>query len=257
MAYSAGEDGSLKFWSLPPDPKKLAPARVIAVNSGPIYGLALTPNGSHVLTAGADKLVKMWNTGNGNNERTFAGAGATLRAVAIARNNQMVAAAGDDKMVRLYNLGDAKEIRSVKNQPLQRAALLAAPDNLTLAAVCADKTLTTWGTKWNPGQAPAPEFLKVVQQFASPDEIFGIAAAPDNTTFYTGSAKNAVDVWKLAAQLPTRNFGHPNHVDAVAFQPNGNLLASGCHDGKIRIFDIVKEALKSEKSTPTPSPTPT
>ncbi len=86
--------------------------------------------------------------------------------------------------------------------------------------------------KWSPGQPASPEFLKVGQRFASPDEIFGVTAAPDNASFYTGSAKNAVHVWKIAAPLPTRNFGHPNHVDAVAFQPNGTLLASGCHDGR-------------------------
>ena len=238
-AYSAGEDGTLRFWSLPPDPKKLMPARVIAVGSGPIHALAITPNGSHVLTAGADKLVKMWNTGNGNNERTFAGAGGTLRALAVAKNNQWLAAGSDDKTVRLYNLGDAKQIGAVKTDAAI-TALAFTPNNQTLAGVGADKTLLAWDLKGTPGQPPSPDFLRLVQKFASPSEIFGIAPARDSATFYTGSGTNAVHMWKLASALPTRNFGHPNNINAVAFQPHGQLLASGCHDGHIRIFDLIK-----------------
>src|SRR5262249_54963079 len=42
-----------------------AVTRAVPVASGPVHALALTPNASHVLTAGADKLVSLWNTASG------------------------------------------------------------------------------------------------------------------------------------------------------------------------------------------------
>src|SRR5262249_17551424 len=62
--------------------------------------------------------------------------------------------------------------------------------------------------------------------------------AADNVTLYSGGKDKAVKSWKVALEAPTKNFPHPNHVDAVAFNSTGTLLATGCHDGILRIFDV-------------------
>ncbi|MGL1465785.1 WD40 repeat domain-containing protein, partial [Vibrio parahaemolyticus] len=46
-----------------------------------------------------------------------------------------------------------------------------------------------------------------------------------------------IKAWRFASDQPTKNLPHPNFVDAAAFSPDGNLLASGCHDGILRIWD--------------------
>ena len=61
-------------------------------------------------------------------------------------------------------------------------------------------------------------------------------------------ADKAVHVRKLASPAPTRNFAYGSTVDAVAFQPNGTLLAAAGHDGKVRFFDLVKNAQAKEIS---------
>jgi WD40 repeat protein len=223
----------------------LSVARVIAADAGPVYGLAMTQTGTHVLSAGTDKTVKMWNIATGANERSFMGAGAALRSVAVSKNNLLVAAAGDDQAVRVYSLNDAKETGNVKAGAAVKA-LAFTPNNLALAAACADKSLQSWSVNFTAGQPLPADFLNTVQNFASPDVIYDLTIAADNATIYSGSAGKSVQVWKLASSVPTRNFPHPNHVDAVAFQPGGNLLVSGSHDGKVRIFDLVKNVLVKE-----------
>ncbi len=223
----------------------LANARILSADAGPLYSLAVTPNGSHVLSAGADKVVKMWNTGSGANERSFVGAGGPLRSVAVAKNNVLIAAGGDDQTVRVYNLNDAKEMGNVKAAAAVKT-LAFTPNNLALAGLCANNSVTAWSVNLTPGQPLPEDFLKPVQNFASPDAIFDLAVAADNATLYTGSGNKSLQAWKLASPVPTRNFAHPNHVDAVVFQPGGSLLVSGCHDGKIRIYDLVKNALVKE-----------
>jgi len=198
-----------------------------------------------VFTAGADKAVKMWNLATGANEKSFAGATAPLRSIAVAKNNLLLAAAGADQTVRVYQLADAKEIGAVKVGGEVRT-LAFTPNSLALVAGIGDKSIIAWGTPFTAGQPLAPEFLKPVQSYTAAEPIQELAFAADNATFYTASADKAVHVWKLASPTPTRNFPHPNNVDAVAFQPGGTLLASGGHDGKVRLFDLVKNAQVKE-----------
>jgi WD40 repeat protein len=220
-------------------------ARVIPAGGGPLYALALAPTNTHVLTAGADKAVKLWNVANGTNERTFAGATAALRAVAISKNNLLLAAGGADQTVRLYQFADAKELGAVKAGGEVRS-LSFTPNNLALLASADDKTLRAWSTPFNPGQPPAPEFLAPVQSYSAAEPVQQLAIAGDNATIYTAGLDKAMHVWKLASPAPVRNFPHPNNVDAVAFQPKGTFLASGGHDGKVRLFDLVKGAQVKE-----------
>lgn len=219
--------------------------RVIAADAGPVYAVATMPANTHVVTAGADKAVKMWNLATGANDRTFAGAAGPLKAVAVAKNNLLLAAAGADQVVRIYQLADAKEVGTVKVGGEVRT-LAFAPNSLALLAGVTDKTMHAWATPFTPGQPNPPEFLQPVQGYAPSEPILDVTVAPDNATVYSAGLDKAVDVWKLASPTPTRNFPHPNSVDAVAFQPGGSLLASGCHDGKVRLFDLVKNAQVKE-----------
>src|SRR5439155_12398138 len=70
--------------------------------------------------------------------------------------------------------------------------------------------------------------------------------AADSVTFFSASADKSIKQWKFASDAPVKNFPHPNLVDAVAFDKTGTLLATGCHDGKVRIYDIAKGAVQKE-----------
>jgi WD40 repeat protein len=219
--------------------------RAIAADAGPVHALAVVPDGAHVLTGGADKVVKMWNIGNGQMERSFAGAADVVKAVAINKNTQLVAVGGADQTVRIFDFNTAKEVGAVKvGAPVRSLAF--APNNLVLLASCGDKTLRSWSVPYQPGQEPTPEFLKGMQTFNAADVPQDITVAADNATIWTAGLDKAVHTWKLAAANPGMNFPHPNIVDCVAFDPQSKLAATGCHDGKIRIWDLVKKAVQKE-----------
>lgn len=222
-----------------------AAVRAIQADVQPLTCLAVAPNGTHVLTGGADKLVKLWNLANGQMERPLGGATDVVKAVAVSKNNQLVAAGGADQTVRVYNFADGKEVDKVKADAVVQA-LQFTPNNLALIASCGDKTMRAWGTPFTPGQPPPPEFLKSIQNFTTPAPIQDLAVAADNATFYAAGLDKTVQVWKLASTSPIQSFPHPNIVDCLAFDAKSQIIASGCHDGKIRLFDLAKKALQKE-----------
>jgi WD40 repeat protein len=217
--------------------------RVISASTGPLYALGITATGTHVLTGGADKSVKLWNTANGANERTFTGAADTVRAITVAKNNVLVAIGGADKTVRVHNFADAKELGSVKAAGII-TALSFSPNSLALAGSLTDKTVLTWDTTF--AQPLPASFLSPIQAFTLGDAVTAVVFAADNATIYSSSLDKKVQAWKLASPAPVRNFPHPNLVDAVAFNKDGTQVASGCHDGKIRIYDLIKGVLFKE-----------
>ncbi len=216
-------------------------ARVLSTGA-PLRSVAVTANGSHVLTAGEDGKIKLWNAGNGANERTLE-SGKDIQALAVSKNNVLLAAGGGDRTVRLFTLNDGKPLAEIKAPGIVRN-LSFAPNSQMLAVACATPEgagiLQTWNVVFNPGQALPAEFGKPVQTYSDAGILGDVVFHNNGNIFYSGSANKPIQVWKLAADTPVKNFGHPNLVDVVAFNPAGTLLATGCHDGRIRLFDVAK-----------------
>src|SRR5213078_4104739 len=53
---------------------------------------------------------------------------------------------------------------------------------------------------------------------------------------FAASLDKTVHAWRPSSEIPT-TLPHPNLVDAVSFQPGGGRLATGGHDGVLRLYD--------------------
>ena len=217
----------------------LAINRLVVTGPAAIRALAISPSGSHVVTGEDDKTVKLWNAGNGVNERNFAGAEGPITALAVSRDQVLLAVASADGNVRLYTFNDGRQQGILKVAGKVRA-LAFSPDNQILAGACDDQTTLTWNVVFRPGQPIPAEFGRVGQSYPQPAAATDVAFAPDSGSLFTSGLDKTIRHWKIAADNPTKNFGHPNLVDVVAYNPAGTLLATGCHDGSIRLWDVVK-----------------
>lgn len=229
--------------------------RLVAVSPKPLRAVTVTANGSHVLTAGDDGAVKAFNAANGNEERKFEGATGPVYAVAVSKNVQVFAAVGSDKIVRLYTFADGKEVGTIPVPAVVRGLAFTA-DAKMLVGVADDKSVTAWNVAFQPGQLVPEEFGQVVQQFAHADAALAVAVT-DKGEVFTGSADKTLKQWRVAANVPTRSFQHPNLVDAVAWSPEGKTLATAGHDGVVRLFDVEKNAAAkviNAHTTPQPNP---
>jgi len=192
-----------------------------------------------VLTGGDDKTITLWNAGNGARERTLPGAEGAVLALAVSRNGVLVAAGGADQTIRIYQFANGKVLGQFK-APGPVRSLSFSPNNQALTGACADKSVLAWNVAYNPGQPLGPDFGKPIATLAHSGPATAVFFAPDGTHFFSSSQDQTIKDWKLASDVPQKNFGHPNLVDAVAFNSTGTLLATGCHDGNFRIWDIAK-----------------
>jgi WD40 repeat protein len=221
--------------------------------------VAVTANGSHVLTAGGDGKIRLWNASNGANERTVDAGGKQVNALAVAKNNALLAAGCNDGIVRVFTLNDGKLLAEIKAAGVVRD-LTFAPNSQVLAAACVPaqgaEVLQTWNVVYNPGQPVPAEFGKPVQTYSGAGAVGSIVFDSKNNIFYSGSVNKPIQVWKLASDTPVKNLQHPNIVDVVAFNPAGTQLATGCHDGRVRLFDVAKGTVVREIQAHVTQPQP-
>ncbi len=71
----------------------------------------------------------------------------------------------------------------------------------------------------------------------SSGSILSIAISPDSQLLVTG-VEHEICIWEIASgKLLFNHRGHTDWVVTLAFSPNGNILASGSHDGTVRLWN--------------------
>ncbi len=219
-----------------------------------IAATAWSNTGTHVVAAGEDKLTYIVNIGNGTVERKLEDAKGALNAVAVGRNGTVIATGGAEKQIRLYNFADGV-LNGTINTPAPIVSLTFSPNNLYITAACDNGQMMTYNAQFQANQPLPPEFGRLVQSPTNPAKITSIQHL-DTEFLLVNSVDKVARQWKVAGDAPYRNFQHPQLVDCVQFDPvTGKTLATGCHDGNVRTFDVEKNAaLKTIAAHTQPTP---
>lgn len=245
--HAMGADGNLYL-------NHLAVTKVL-VTGFPVRSFAFGQGGQVVWAACDDKILRSWNFGSGVLDKTIEAGANAIRVVAFSPNGQIIATGGLDPEVRFFQASDLKLISTVKLPGVVKA-IAFAKDQL-VAVGTEDGSIQMLQIPFSQGQPLAPDFGNVVQTFNLGSIPNAISFSKEGKVLFSADAAGNFSEWKIAGDAPQKSFAHPNFVDAVAFDPKGLLLATGCHDGKVRLFDIakgnvVKEIDAHTKAEPSP-----
>jgi WD40 repeat protein len=186
---------------------------------------------------GPGKAAVSWNTGNGTKEKTFESSAAAISA-ALSKDGQRLAVGAVDGSVKVHTIADGKAIGSITaGGPVVDLAF--HPTSPTLVGVVGNKSAVAWNVAFTAGQPALAEFGRAIQSYPHPAAIRSVTFSPDGI-FFTAAEDKLARRFQIAADTPTKNLPHPNLVDAVAFDETGTQLATGCHDGILRLWDVTK-----------------
>ena len=234
LAASTGEQpessaGNVVLWDL-------ATRRVIGkldVHRGAL-AVAFSPSGTTIATAGADGVVRLWDTASrtARNSLTYSG----CQSVAFSPDGRVLASAHQGGDVVLWDAQGGRQLGLLKGHRDQVYHVVFSPDGRTLATASKDRTVKLWSlaTRRQTARATFKRDLTPVRSVAySPDgKTLAVADGPID-------AAGTVAIWDPATRTLLQTLeGHERGTVAVVYSPDGKSLATGSCDGAIRIWDV-------------------
>ncbi|WP_204102141.1 MULTISPECIES: protein kinase [Spirulina sp. CCY15215] len=210
--------------------KNIPIAKTLTGHTSFINDLAISPDSRLLISASADKTIKVWELETGKLLKTLTGNTSFVNALAITFDGNFLIAASADKTIRIWNLETGAIVKTLNRHTSFVDAILMSSDGQILVSTGADKTIRIWNIETG-------EMLHVLQGHSG--FVNALAISSDGETLVSGSADASLKVWSLKTGKELRSLlGHSSFINAIAISPNGTTLASGGADETIKIWDL-------------------
>ncbi|MBX9584515.1 MAG: serine/threonine protein kinase, partial [Gemmataceae bacterium] len=245
---------------------------VVKAHDGGFHGLAVTPDGKHVLSGGLDGRIRVWNPVRMKEVRAFTGDVGPVAQLALAPGGRWVASCATrlsvaDMRVQIWDVGRGAEHGRLKGATDNYRCVAVAADGRRVAAGAADGSVWVWALE---ADGPKPLALKghrgavnavafsrsgnsllsggedgIVRQWdvaagrekgAFPAGVGPVAALATGRKRVAVAGRTGVAVRQKDGELAPLD-GHDGPVTCVAASADGGLWATGGADGTVRLWD--------------------
>lgn len=204
-------------------------------HTGPVTGLAYSPDGQQIVTASGDGTLKVWNVTRGSLVRTLELDSGAANALAVFGGR--AATGHQDGSIAVWDLSSGSKLASMRRNGAAIWALAFLGRSDRLAAGEHDWSVAIWDV----GRPQAP--LSVLSGHES--AVKSVAYAERGPFIASGAADNSVKLWRSdTAELLRTYRGHSSFVSSVALEPRGRTLASASLDGQIRLWSTYRNQRK-------------
>ena len=200
-----------------------------------IKALAFTRDGRQIVSAGNDKVIRVWDWRSGKTIRTIRGevgpGEGEIYAIALSPDGRWLAAGGfiEHDVIRIYDFASGRLVRLLRGHADAVYGLAFAPDSRRLISGSADKTAILWDVE-------SGQMLRRLQGHAAAIEAVDFSA--DGARIVTASDDHSLRLWRTNdGGLMQQMEGHSEGVRSLAIRRSDGLIASGDDAGEIRLWD--------------------
>ncbi len=204
--------------------------RMFTGHTASVNGVAVTPDGTRIVSASEDQRLKVWELASGRELLTLGGHSSDVYAVAITPDGRYVVSASEDKSLRVWDLASGREVLTLRGHTSSITGVAITPDGRLAVSACWDQTLKVWDLQ----AGREIHSLKGHSRFIS-----AVAVTPDGRFAVSASHDKTLKVWDLVTGLELRTLnGHSEWVSAVAITPDGTCVVSASGDQTLKVWKL-------------------
>ncbi|KAL7932339.1 WD40-repeat-containing domain protein [Trichoderma chlorosporum] len=186
-----------------------------------------------------DGTVSLYSLATSNFERFLVRTSLPVRDVALSADSQWCAVASDELTVKVVNTQDIKQLRHLNEHGRAARHVSLDPNGRIAAISCVDGIIYIYSLT-----AEQPELIHKVDGVIGAGDTDSEASVkavwhPDGRAFAVATPTRDIQVVSKNDWEKQRSFtnGHSADITALAWSPNGVMLASACKGGKVLIWE--------------------
>ncbi|MFN8373390.1 MAG: TIR domain-containing protein [Anaerolineae bacterium] len=242
-AISAGTDGTLRVLDTEGDET----IREDHVHSEPVNAIAVSPDGTMILTGSDDSAVALVDIATGAVIRTLSGHSDKVNAAAFSPDGTLAASASRDDTVIIWDVATGTAILTFTGHTDEVNSVAFSPNGQQIASGDTTGTLLLWDVATG----------QIIFTLSSPDNdnighedtVYDVAFSPDGTQLLSADGEGAIILWDLAAGTELRRFGmgvnderHDDRINSIAISPDGQYALSGSDDRTMILWNMATGA---------------
>ena len=188
-------------------------------HSSGVNGVALSPDGKRIVSAGGDRVLKVWEVSTQREIRTLKGHDQSVTSVAFSSDGRYIVSGSEDRSIRVWDADTGRSLATFRGHASKVRSVAISPDAQRIASAGADGKVILWDR--NEKQQP-------VTIHAHPQGAFSVCFSPNGQRVVSGGADNLIKVWdaQMGKMLLTLR-GHSSVVQSVAFSFDNKRIVRG------------------------------
>jgi WD40 repeat protein len=232
LLATVNQSGTLQIWNVSEkrEIQKYNSARAITK-------ISWSPDSRYLLLGGVDKQVVVWEIYGAQQKFILTISQPWIWSLAWnSSKSQIVVAISDHNygrfLVELFDIQNGQRVQSMEIMDhLDHVidGIAWSPDGNNVGYFGSDGTFRIWDNRYN----QLSSIIKITDE-----DIYPTAISMDWSKFAIRVGKE-IEVWGIEKQERSRVFTGLNSTpQSIAFSPDGTLLAAGCDDNTIRVWDL-------------------
>lgn len=203
----------------------------------PVRSVAVTADGSKIVSGSDDRAIEVWDIGINKLLRTLRGHVGPVNTVAVTLDGSKVVSGSWDNTIKIWNMHTGQLLRTLAGGAGTVYSVAITPDGGKIVVGLWDNAIKIWDIN-------TYQLSHILTGHTGP--VYSVAITSDGRKIVSGSDDTTIKIWDMSTNqlfgLHTL-MGNGGPVYSVAVTPDSSKVVSGSYDKTIKIWDINTDQL--------------
>ena len=198
-------------------------------HGGVVRALAVSPDGTQVLSGGFDYTARLWAFDDQRSLAVLDGHAGPVNSVAFLPDGKRVVTGSDDGTVILWDAARGTLIRRFEGHRAKVIAVAVSGSGRLMASASWDRTVRLWDI----------ETGTTLRSIEHPSDLTAVRFFDHDRSLVTGARDGILRLWRVSDGAQTGTLkGHSWVVTQIAVSPVSDMAISASTDTTVRLWDL-------------------